>query len=92
MLIYLRADWAVASLEMDREVWSDARVLREGQRFVPLTIDLTRAEGDAEVYAERYGVPAVPAVLVLDAHGRRVALLSGPTGAEEVLSAMQQAF
>jgi thiol:disulfide interchange protein len=92
MLIYLRADWAVASIQMDRDVWSDARVIREGQRFVPLTIDLTSAEGDAEIYAERYGVPAVPAVLVLDAHGRRVALLSGPTGASEVLEAMRQAF
>jgi thiol:disulfide interchange protein len=92
MLIYLRADWAVASVQMEREVWSDPRVILEARRFVPVKIDLTRAEGDAEVISQRYGAPSVPAVIVLDVHGQRAALVSGPSDADEILEAMQRAL
>jgi thiol:disulfide interchange protein len=91
MLVYLRADWAVASAQMEREVWTDERVIRASRAFVALKIDLTRAEGDAELYAERYSAPAVPAVLVFDADGRRVGIIAGRTGAGEILEAMERA-
>jgi thiol:disulfide interchange protein len=91
MLVYLRADWAVASAQMEREVWTDARVIRASRAFVALKIDVTRAEGDAELYAERYGAPAVPAVLLFDANGRRVGLVSGRTQVSELLEALQRA-
>lgn len=91
MLVYFRADWAVASVQMDREVWTDARVIRASNAFVALKIDVTRAEGDAELYAERYGAPVVPSIVFLDADGRRVGVVSGSTGAGEVLEAMARA-
>lgn len=91
MIVYLRADWAAASLHMEREVWSDPRVLREGRAFVALKIDVTNVEGDAELYAQRYDAPAVPATVVLDAHGERVALLPGAVSADAVLDAMRKA-
>jgi thiol:disulfide interchange protein len=91
MLVYLRADWAVASAQMEREVWTDERVIRASRAFVALKIDLTRAEGDAELYAERYSAPAVPAVLFFDADGRRVGIIAGRTEVGEILEAMERA-
>lgn len=91
MIVYLRAAWAVASIQMENEVWSDARVIRAGRRFVPLKIDVTAAEGDAELYAARYAIPAVPATVVLDSSGARVALLPGLVRVEALLSAMEKA-
>jgi thiol:disulfide interchange protein len=91
MIVYLRAAWAVASIQMENEVWSDARVIRAGRRFVPLMIDVTAAEGDAELYAVRYAIPTVPATVVLDSSGARVALLPGLVKVEALLSALEKA-
>jgi thiol:disulfide interchange protein len=91
MIVYLCADWAVASAQMERQVWSDPRVVREGRRFVALKIDVTTIGQDAELYAERYRVPSIPSAVILDARGERVAVLSGQATAEALLEAMKRA-
>jgi hypothetical protein len=89
LIVYLRADWSAGSLSMDREVWSDARVLAEARAFVPLWLDLTRAEGDAELYAQRYGATAIPALALFDPEGRAAARLLGAQGAPAVVAALR---
>jgi thiol:disulfide interchange protein len=76
---------------MEREVLSDPSVLAEARGFIALRLDLTAAEGDAELYAERYGASALPAVALFDREGRRVALLLGPKPAAELAAAMRAA-
>ena len=58
--------------------------------FVALRLDVTEASGDAERYAERYQVTAMPTTVLLDARGARVALV-GYQGAEALAAALLRA-
>lgn len=89
--MYLSAAWSAGSLAMEREVWSDPRILRHGAPLVALRIDLTNDGPDAELWADRYGARAVPTTLVLDSAGREAARLEGQVSAEEVLRALEKA-
>lgn len=91
MLVFAFAAWAAGSAEMDRAVWSDPNVVAVAARFVALRLDLTAAEGDAEGYAQRYGVVAVPETVVLDGEGRVVDRASGVANVERVLAALRKA-
>jgi thiol:disulfide interchange protein len=91
LLVYLRADWSAASLWMEREIWSDPRVLAEGGAFVALWLDVTSAEGDAELYAQRYGASALPAVALFDREGRPAGLVLGERGVDALLAALRAA-
>jgi thiol:disulfide interchange protein len=91
LLVYLRADWSAGSLWMEREVWSDARVASAARAFVALALDVTSAEGDAELYAQRYGANKLPTVALFDREGRRVASLSGEQPVEALLAALSAA-
>ncbi len=91
LLVWVRAEWAVAALEMERTTWSDPRVLAAARPFVALRLDVTEAEGDAERYAERYQVTAMPMTVLLDARGVRVAALVGSQDAAKLAAALQSA-
>lgn len=70
------ADWCPPCIAMKHDVWPDAQVaraVREG--YVPLLIDMDRDSSTAE----RYGVRAIPTIMVLDTEGqvvRRATFLS----------------
>jgi hypothetical protein len=66
-------------------------VLAEGGAFIALWLDLTSAEGDAELYAQRYGASALPAVALFDREGRPAGLLLGGQGPEALLPALRTA-
>jgi thiol:disulfide interchange protein len=91
-IVYLRADWSASSLEMERTTWSDPRVGVASRRFIVLKLDVSSAEGDAELYAERYGVERIPSTLVVDTDGRTVAVLGGAVSADALLAAMRRAL
>ncbi|UQA57998.1 thioredoxin family protein [Polyangium aurulentum] len=91
LVVYLSAAWSAGSLAMEREVWSDPRILRHTAPLVALRIDLTDDGPDAELWVDRYGARAVPTTLVLDAAGREAARLEGQVSADEVLRALEKA-
>ena len=91
LLIYLWAEWATASLWMDRQVWSDRRIVEMGSRFVAVRVDLSRADGRVEAYAQAYGVRGLPATLVVDPTGEKVTAFSGIVTADTLLQAMKEA-
>ncbi|MEP7121246.1 MAG: thioredoxin family protein [Byssovorax sp.] len=91
LLIYVRADWAAACLEMERTAWLDPRVGAATRPFVALRLDVTEAEGDAELYAQRYGVNGVPEILVIDPLGRTVARSAGARSADALVSLLRDA-
>ena len=86
LLVYVRADWATACLAMERGAWRDPRVIAEARRFVPLRLDVTAAEGDAELYAERYGVNSIPEIVVVDPAGRTLARSRGAPTTDALVS------
>ena len=91
LLIYVRAEWSAAALSMERTVWTDPRLARATRGLVALEIDVTSAEGDAELYAQRYAVTQIPSTLVFDANGKLVATVPGAATASALLEAIARA-
>lgn len=91
LLVYARAAWSAAALDMERRAWPDPRVLAAARSFVALRLDLTDAEGDAELYAQGYALTAIPTTLVFDAHGHQVAALTGSVDPAALAAALTEA-
>lgn len=69
VLVDFSADWCPPCIAMKHDVWPDPAVERAlTQSYVPLLIDVDRDN----TAAERYGIGAIPTVLVLDETGRVV--------------------
>jgi predicted hotdog family 3-hydroxylacyl-ACP dehydratase len=66
-------------------------MLAEARAFVAVWLDLTSAEGDAELYAQQYAVSAIPAVALFDREGRTAGTLLGARGPEAVVPALRAA-
>jgi thiol:disulfide interchange protein len=91
LIVWVRADWDAATLEMERMVWEDPGVRGAARPFVALRLDVTDAEGDAERYAERYGLVGMPATILFDARGQRVAAFFGFRDAPTIAEALRRA-
>jgi thiol:disulfide interchange protein len=91
LLVWIRADWDASGLEMERTTWLDPKVAEAARPFVALRLDVSAAEGDAQRYAERYEVNAVPMLVLFDAHGQRAASLTGYQNADRVVDALRRA-
>ena len=91
LLVWVRADWAVGALEMERTTWSDPGVVEAARPFVALRLNVSAAEGDAERYAERYQVTGLPTTVLVDAQGARVAGLVGYQDASQLAAALRRA-
>ncbi|APR77829.1 Cytochrome c-type biogenesis protein DsbD [Minicystis rosea] len=87
-LVWVRADWDAAGLEMERKSWTDARVVQAASSFVALRLDVSEAEGDAELLAQQYGVDMMPMTILFDASGRKVTVLRGYTDAAALAAAL----
>ncbi len=69
VLVEFSAGWCPPCALMKHEVWPDAKVVASvNAAFVPVTVDVDTDNG----LSDRYDVPAIPAVLVLDGNGRVV--------------------
>jgi thiol:disulfide interchange protein len=88
LLVHLSAAWSAGSRVMEREVWSDPRIAFHRGPIVALLIDLTNEGTEAELWAQRYGVRAVPTTIIFDEAGRELSRLSGPASADDVVAAL----
>jgi thiol:disulfide interchange protein DsbD len=89
LLIDAWADWCAGCKLLDRNTWSDAAVRTEVEgRFVPLRIDVSRADGPDEARLKTLGVEALPAVLLCSPRGcdRGSARSVGYVGPGEMLA------
>lgn len=92
LIVWARAEWAAAALQMERTTWTDARVAAAVRAFVALRLDLTDAESaDASITAERYEIVAMPATVIFDTRGQRVSVLHGFADTEALLAALARA-
>jgi thiol:disulfide interchange protein len=76
---------------MDRDTFAHPELLLEAHRFVAFKLDVTSAEGDAELSAGRHGVEGVPTTIVFDARGEEAARRAGPLGPAALLEMIRKA-
>ncbi|MFO0587815.1 MAG: thioredoxin family protein [Polyangiaceae bacterium] len=91
LVVFLCADWAVPAMRMDREVWTDPRILRRVSDFVALRLDVTEADANAQAQADHFDLQTMPSTIFLDDSGAEVARLEGFADVERVLKALDAA-
>lgn len=77
LLVDFRAAWCAACVELEKRTYPDPAVAKELERFVLLRVDVTN-DDDPEVkrLEQRYGIEALPSVLLFDATGHEVRRVS----------------
>jgi thiol:disulfide interchange protein DsbD len=79
MLVDFSASWCGACGELDRHTFSDPDVVREGQRFVTVRVDLSPGSDSAEKrgYLQRYAQRGLPLVVLHRADGTEASRVTG---------------
>ena len=84
------AEWCAACHELDNLTWSDPRVLAEMARFVPIKIDGTDESDPVYQQArQRYGVQALPRVVIINGSGEVERVFDGFRDADTVLAYLE---
>ncbi len=91
LLVWVHADWAVPSVHMKRELWTDAEVERALQPVVTVMIDVTAAEPQMDVRLDGLKVNIVPDVLVLRPNGSEVGRTNGMANRAQLLALIKRA-
>jgi thiol:disulfide interchange protein DsbD len=91
LLVDFGASWCAACEELDRHTFSDPRVVAEGQRFVPVRVDLSPGQDVARGRAllARYEQRGLPLVVLHDSRGGEAARVTEFVEAERMLQLMR---
>ncbi len=89
LLVWVHADWAVPSMRMKRELWSDAPVQRALQSVVTVMIDATGAGTDMDVRLDGLKVTRVPEVVVLGPDGTELGRTKGAATSDSLLKLLK---
>jgi hypothetical protein len=77
LLVFVKADWATASVEMERKVLVDPAVARAARPFIAIKIDATNDDPATIHKLGTFGVDGVPAIVMeLPTTGRREIIAS----------------
>jgi thiol:disulfide interchange protein DsbD len=92
LLVDFGASWCGACEELDRHTFSDARVVREGQRFVAVRIDLSPGKDTEEKQAvlKSYNQRGLPLVVLHDRKGQEIARVTNFVEANEFLDLLRK--
>ena len=92
MLVDFGASWCGACGELERQTFSDARVVREGQRFVPVHVDLSpgKDSDDKQALLRSYNQRGLPLVVLHDASGKEAARVTSFVEPQALLDLMRK--
>lgn len=91
MLVDFSASWCGACGELDRHTFSSPEVVREGQRFVAVRVDLSPGKDTPEKrhYLERYAQRGLPLVVLHRADGQEASRVTGFVEADAFVSLLR---
>jgi len=91
MLVDFSASWCGACGELDRHTFSSPEVVREGQRFVTVRVDLSPGKDSPEKrqYLSRYAQRGLPLVVLHRANGQEASRVTGFVEPDEFVSLLR---
>jgi thioredoxin:protein disulfide reductase len=91
LLVDFSASWCGACGELERHTFSHPEVVREGQRFITVRVDLSPGKDspDKRGLLARYAQRGLPLVVLHDARGREASRVTGFMGPDEFLGLMR---
>lgn len=90
VMIDFTAEWCGACHELEKKTWPEPRVAQELKRYVLLRLDSTERTPAIKALWERWEVPGLPTVIVLDSDGDEVDRFFGFRSADQVLPLLKQ--
>jgi thiol:disulfide interchange protein len=71
LIVFVRAAWSKASVDMESTIWRDGRVLAQAPRFVALRVDLTDSpDGIVPDSLAAFDIRGVPTTIIVSAEGK----------------------
>ncbi|MEZ4340921.1 MAG: thioredoxin family protein, partial [Sandaracinaceae bacterium] len=91
LLVDFGASWCQACQELERDTFSDPRVIAEGQRFVPVRVDLSPGADvqRGNQLLATYNQHGLPLVVMHGSDGEEADRVTGFIDAEEMLRIMR---
>lgn len=90
LLVFLFATWAVPAARMERDVWTDPRIVARSSDFVALRLDVTEADANAQAQADHFDLNVMPSTILLDDLGHEIGRLEGFAGPDQVLGLLDR--
>jgi thioredoxin:protein disulfide reductase len=92
LMVDFGASWCGACGELDRYTFSHAQVVREGQRFVPVRVDLSPGKDSPEKQAllKSYNQRGLPLVVLHDRSGKEAQRVTSFVDAQAFLKLMKE--
>jgi thiol:disulfide interchange protein len=88
LLVFVRAEWSTAALQMEREVLRDPKIARAARPFVAVRLDATAEAPKTYYWMTGLDVRTVPSVLLLSTTSARREAVEGLVTAEELVTAL----